>query len=91
MLPRPFGNVFLAFRVKVIGLFGLSRVSELCDLTFEDISLSDEIFTFFIRKSKTDQAKKGFYFHAIPPFLSTSKLIMTCFPFLKEQEDFSDI
>lgn len=57
----------------VVGLFGLSRISELVDLFFEDVTISDESFSFLIRKSKTDQAKKGFSFVVVPPYASHIK------------------
>jgi integrase len=52
----------------VVGLFGLSRIGELCNILFEDIAVHNSDFEFMISQSKTDQAKKGFTFRVVAPF-----------------------
>jgi integrase len=43
-------------------VYGLLRISELTDLLFEDFTKKGSCFSFLVRKSKTDQKSKGFYF-----------------------------
>jgi hypothetical protein len=72
-------------------LFGLSRIGELCELLFDDVTVEAESFTFLIRQSKTDQAKKGFYFIVIPPYsIHMLRTIIICFPQIKGWGDFSE-
>lgn len=52
----------------VVGLFGLSRISEMCSLIFENVTKLDDSFQFFVPQSKTDQAKKGFTFCVVHPY-----------------------
>lgn len=47
---------------SVIAIHGLLRISELVDLTFEDVKKEGESYRIFLRKSKTDQRGQGFYF-----------------------------
>ena len=49
--------------VAIIGYFGGLRCAELVALNFEDVSISKDCITVFIRSSKTDpQGKSKFYF-----------------------------
>jgi integrase len=52
----------------VIGIHGLTRISELCNLNFENVTINQDCFIFNIVESKTDQAKKGWNFHVLSPF-----------------------
>lgn len=46
----------------VVAVHGGLRVSELASLTFEDLTMDGNCFTFFIRESKTDQSGVGHQF-----------------------------
>lgn len=49
--------------VFIVGIFGGCRMSEICDLTFDDVSqLDDENYSIRIKKSKTDPAGIGHSF-----------------------------
>jgi integrase len=48
--------------ILLIGVYGLLRISELTDLLFDDVTKKGSCYSFLIRKSKTDQKSKGFYF-----------------------------
>jgi integrase len=62
------GNFVLIKCAIAIGIFGLSRVSELVDLLFSDVKLKDNVFQIYIKQSKTDCKKQGFTFFVIQPY-----------------------
>jgi hypothetical protein len=63
----------------VIGIHGLTRISELCNLNFEDLTINQDCFVFNIIESKTDQAKKGWNFHILHPFITYIQMYIDLF------------
>jgi integrase len=61
-------NFLLIKCAMVVGISGLTRISELTNLDFSNLKLSGDNYEFLISQSKTDLKKKGFTFIVVPPF-----------------------
>jgi len=63
-----------------IRMFGLSRISELVNLCFENVKKKDDTYEILISESKTDCKKKGFFFFVVPPYSVHIENYIKCFP-----------
>ena len=79
MKKNPDSNFLPKKAAMVIALSGLMRISELVSLHFSDILEEEKIYKGSIKRSKTDQSGKGFYFIITEPYSIHVKNYLDCF------------